>query len=122
MREKNEWEITIETKGILPDSALEKVNKAINVFKGFGIDTIRRSDDEGQSKEIIIKIIENEDISDKPIRQVLEILFSRRGYANPIFHKEDEMKDISVRLITDDEQTFELPDQDGECIDWFMIE
>lgn len=114
--------IIIETKGVLPESVLGKVNKVINVLKGFGIDAIRGNDDkEGENKEIIIKIIEIKDISDKPIRQMLEILFSKRGYAYPIFHKDNEMKDISV-ILQDGERTFELPDQDGECIGWFIIE
>lgn len=113
--------ITIETKGVLPDSVSKKVNKTINVFKGFGIDAVRENNDKCESKEIIIKIIENEGISDKPIRETLGVLFSKRSYAYPIFHKKDEMRDISVTLRVD-ERTFKLPDQDGECIDWFIIE
>lgn len=60
--------------------------------------------------EIFIKVVEIGAITDKPIREVLSILFSM----------DSPIKDTAVKLEC--EKEFNLPDEIEECVDWFIIE
>lgn len=88
----------------------EVVTKAANVLRASEVDVIIREMQESDDSNITIEVLEAGTISEVEIKNFLSCLFADKSLSG-----------ISVEL-KDEERSFELPDEDGECIDWFIKE
>jgi hypothetical protein len=87
-----------------------RIQAILDMLASYGIEGfINNEDTKNRKAEVIFEITEIGTISEKPIKEIISILFS-----------ENPLKGVEVRL-RDDEKEFSLPD-DGECVDWFVIE
>ena len=89
---------------------LSNIHAAIsNLYKN-NIEVAIQENNLNDQYELIVKILNMGNISDKPMREFLKLLFSGIKKNNnfvKLIHKKKE---------------FQLPDEIGECIDWFIIE
>jgi hypothetical protein len=100
---------------IIADSVPESVVERMEVLSGIlaersvkcAVERLRP--DEGV--DILIRVTEVGDISDKDVKDLLEA----------VFRKSRDVKGLTVAL-EDNEKRFQLPAEMGECIDWFVIE
>jgi hypothetical protein len=103
-------QIEIEFRPDVADSVRERVQIISADLQDQGISMATRQADADSEQSVLIRVEEVGDISDIHVTALLDALFDGK-----------ELKGRSV-VLADAEKSFSLPDDMGECIDWFIIE
>ena len=94
----------------LPPDILYKIDGVVSYLRKNNIEAILQESSLENGLKIIIKILSIGDISDKQMKKVFEIMFS------------NTKDDSNFCKLIDRDKEFLLPDDVGECLDWFIIE
>jgi hypothetical protein len=115
--------ISIVTSGALSAESASKITHVISSLGRHGIATVMRHSPSTDEKGITIKIEDIGDISEQPIREIIGVLYPKKHLWQSWFGTQDEIEREAVTVkLQEGEKTFALPAEDGECIDWFIVE